>query len=206
MELLHRLTAAISVNEPTPEIITETFVKYFEEGHWNVLKNIVGSWETNPYFKNRMPILRDALEAHIEGNYTLTVPTLLTQVESVASSILKIAAGHSFDIMKNVVENIDYGEFLQAVQKDILINYITSPAGFGGVKADHFTPEKYPEWLKEIGQLESQVMNRHAILHGVQINYASKENSLRAFLLLDALFWMKRVEWDEELKWVIQGD
>ena len=205
LELLHRLKAAISVSEPTPEIITETFFKYFEEDQWNVLREIVGSWETHPYFKNRMPILRDALEAHIEGKYTLTVPTLLTQVEGVASSILKKTAGHTVDIMKNVVKNIDYGEFLQAALKDILIDFITSLAGYATIKPEYFTPEKFSELLKAKGQLESQVMNRHAILHGVQINYASKENSLRAFLLLDALFWIKREEWDEEFKWVIQG-
>jgi hypothetical protein len=123
----------------------------------------------------------------------------------VASCILGKAAGDTVGIMKNVVENIDYGEFLQAASKDILIGFVTSVAGFGGVKAEFFTPEKFSELFKTKGQIESQVMNRLAILHGVQINYASKENSLRAFLLLDALFWVKREEWDEELKWVING-
>lgn len=51
-------------------------------------------------------------------------------------------------------------------------------------------PEKYPEWLKLHNLEAHQILQRHAILHGVQKDYASKENSLRAFLLMDVLCWI----------------
>lgn len=191
--------------EPTSESVKEAFIEYFEENQWGVLQEIVASWEENPYFVRRMSILHDALEAHIQGKYTLSIPALLSQVEGVASGIVEKPAGDTTRIMKTAIENIDYGNFVRAACKDILVAFVTSPVGYGGVKSEYMTLEKYPEWLKAKGHLESQTLNRHAILHGMQIDYASKENSLRALLLLDVLFWMKREEWDEDFKQIVKG-
>lgn len=204
LELLYKLKEVISYGTSAPDIVKDTFVQYFEENSWGVLGDIVSTWEMNPYFRKRMPIFHDALEAHIQGKYTLTVPVLLSQVEGVASSILNRPASDTTSLMKTSIENNVSDTWLRAVTKDILIGFVTSPAGYGGVKTDYFTPEKFPEWLETKGQLASNTLNRHAILHGIQIDYASKENSLRAFLLLDVFFWMKRDEWDKKLKYILR--
>jgi hypothetical protein len=202
ISLLYKLKKMAERGEIVPEIVKQTFVEHYEVGEWAVLKSMVSSWQDNPYFSNRMPILYDALKAHIDGKYTLVVPTLLAQIEGVLSSILETPAGSTTGMVKTAIEERQT-EYLSAASKDILIKFAISPAGYGGVKGEYFTPEKFPEWLESKGLAEDQALNRHAILHGVQLNYGSKENSLRAFLLLDVLYWMRREEWDEELKWTL---
>jgi hypothetical protein len=138
-----------------------------------------------------MAVVEDALEAHINGKYTLSVPALLPLIEGVASSILATSAGKPSRIVNDAISNW-HTEFLHQASKEILLNLVTSPMLYGSVPPEYFTPEKFAKWLASEGLTESQSLNRHSILHGVQINYASKENSLRAFLLLDVLYFMKR--------------
>ena len=75
----------------------------------------------------------------------------------------------------------------------------------GQKDSEYFTSEKFPEWLESKGVSESQSINRHGILHGVHLNYDSKENSLRVFLLLDVLYEMRRDEWDPRLRAVLRN-
>lgn len=197
--LVGKLKKLADQGKTEPEAVWQVVVGHFEEGEWSALRRMVSSWDDNPYFSNRMSILCDALEAHIEGTYSLVVPTLLAQIEGVLSSILRVPAGDTTRIVKTAVGELG-NDYLAAVCKDILVAFITSPAGYGGVKDDYFTPERFPEWLESKGIVEEQALNRHAILHGVQVNYASTENSLRVFFLLDALYWMRVEEWHELLR------
>lgn len=202
MHLLRNLKDVAETKEATIEHMTAVFVRYYEDDEWAELKEMVSSWGDNPYFANRMHIIDDALEAHIHGKHTLVIPTLLSQVEGIASSVLETPAGSSTGLVKNAITERQ-GEFLRAASKDILIKFVTSPVGYGGVRkkeSEYFTPERFPEWLKSKGVSETQSINRHGILHGVHVNYASKENSLRAFLLLDVFYGMRRDEWDKRLQ------
>lgn len=202
MHLLRNLKDVAETKEATIEHMTAVFVRYYEDDEWAELKEMVSSWGDNPYFANRMHIIDDALEAHIHGKHTLVIPALLSQVEGIASSVLETPAGSSTGLVKDAITERQ-GEFLRAASKDILIKFVTSPVGYGGVRkkeSEYFTPERFPEWLKSKGVSETQSINRHGILHGVHVNYASKENSLRAFLLLDVFYGMRRDEWDKRLQ------
>ncbi|MCC6192767.1 MAG: hypothetical protein IT318_27420 [Anaerolineales bacterium] len=185
--LLYRVKALSEQGDASPELVRHAFLAYFEENHWAELCAMVEAWEENPRFTPRMAVIQDALEAHLAGKYSLSIPALLPQVEGIASDILAAPAGSSVSLLRATIQG-EMSDFMAAASRDILLTLITSPALYGGTKSQSqdFRSENFQGWLASKGLTEGQALNRHGILHGVQVNYASAENSLRAFLLLAA--------------------
>ena len=179
--------------EIEPKQIEKIFIDCFEENNWAVLIQIIAKWFENKIFANRSQIIQDALEAHISGKYTLSIPTLLPQVEGILSSIIGKSAGKLINLLKEAFGKVE-PDFLSSVAEDMLLKLAKSPFLLHGIEPSYFSPEKYSEWLDKRGILEENTLNRHAILHGIQINYATKLNSLRTFLLLDSLFWFIKIQ------------
>ncbi len=181
LSFLRELRKVVDGGNATPEAVEKLFLKYFRADEWAELREMVLSWESNPHFKNRMPIILDALQAHINGKFTLSVPALLPHVEGVTSDILGKSV---FRDTKNQVSGmLEQGvpEFLRSVYKDTLIEFITNIV-YGWTDFNNFASD-----LQSKGIAETDFLNRHAILHGVHVNYANEGLSLRAFLLLEAL-------------------
>ena len=194
--------ALLDQGEATPQNVRQLVVTWYREDDCELLKAMVDGWNRNPYFVPRMDIIRDALRAHIDGKYTLSVPTLLPVAEGILSSITgKGAAGSGGTrrMAKDVLAGM-YTDFMCEASKDAVVEFATGITLYGNVPPYYFSPERYPEWLEQNELAGGQVLNRHAILHGVQTHYASEENSLRAFFLLDVLSWIEREERDRALQ------
>jgi len=203
LRLLHSLRTLIDEGRDTPESIRQIMVDYYEADHFNFLRDMVRDWKRNPYFADRMHIINDALEAHIEGRYTLSIPTLLPLVEGILTDIVGRRATRADGGIRgwagDALERL-YSDSLREAYRDAVITYVTGITVYGSVDSAYFTPQRFPEWLELNGLTGDQVLQRHAILHGVQIDYASRENSLRAFFLLDVLSWTNRQEWDQRFQ------
>jgi len=78
----------------TPNLLTKKIVEYFNKHECKELEDIVNSWKLES-FSNNKKIFQDALWAHKESKYTLTVPTLTIQVEGVIRSYLDNISKHS---------------------------------------------------------------------------------------------------------------
>lgn len=183
-------------NDPslTDEEFSQAFVDFYADNEWRELQNLVSEWKHNPFFKKRMPIFFEALEAHISGLYSASISTLLPQIEGVLFSLLHLPPGQRIrENLYSIISN-EFKEYLHASSKDSMLGYVNSMA-FVFIEFD-----KFDEWLEQSGFDEEQVMNRNTILHGVQINFGTVENSLRAFLMLDVLSSVKRLEWDERYR------
>ncbi len=174
-------------NDTRVEAVEKVFLQYFEENDWKMLQEMVESWEVSHSFAQRKHIIHDAFDAHKTGKYTLSIPALLPQAEGVLSSITGKGAGKPYKLFDETIQQ-EYPDILNNIAKDILLRFATSL--YKGIKPEHFTADKLPLWLKSEGIKESDFMNRHAILHGIHVNYASKINSLRVFLLLDSLYFL----------------
>ncbi|MFC1968989.1 hypothetical protein ACFLVF_00660, partial [Chloroflexota bacterium] len=61
---------------------------FYRQNNWRVLSDAVKRWESYEFFKPRMPIFYDALEAHIRKKWTLTIPALIPHIEGIAGEIL----------------------------------------------------------------------------------------------------------------------
>ena len=187
--LLRAIREMAEEGSSTPEDVETIIVEYYEQDNWLALRKAVEGWNENKLFAKRKLIIKDALNAHILGKHTLSIPALLPQVEGLLSSVVNQPAGDPTRIFRDVIKN-EYTNFLSNVSKDILLDLATSPILYGGISGNYFTTERFASWLEQKGYKEEQLFNRAAILHGVQINYATKANSLRVFLLLDAVYWI----------------
>lgn len=179
------------------QVIPSVVSRYYKKNDHAILRKAVSRWEDNSFFRPRMGIIYDALETHINGKYTLSIPTLLPHIEGIA---------------RRIVETYNLPE--RSKLKDPLIcrevhcgkkGAITWPSAiFGEVAIGDFTGWIAAESLlyflegtlyisqgdfqKNLDRLERESrLNRHSILHGIQIKYATPMNSLRCFLVLDAL-------------------
>lgn len=190
-----RLKALVNEQQATPENIRRVIVEYYEDEDFAHLKAMVDSWKDNTHFADRFHIIADALAAHVDGNYTLSIPALLPQVEGILTSIVgrreaRIHGG--LEKWAGAAIQQGYGTLELEAYKDALLRFITGIEFCGSIPQDYFTAAEYADWLKSQGLVGGQVLNRRAILHGVQIDYASKENSLRVFFILDALAWISQ--------------
>jgi hypothetical protein len=156
---------------------------YYRRNNHENLRRTVESWRTNPYFSSRMRIFEQALEAHIKGNYALTMPTLFAQAEGIASEYvhrngLPARLGKTQEVITEAIENSF--TFSEMAIVDTLLAYVIN-SGY-----------TYTDFTVEITK-KKRATTRHTVLHGIQPNYHSQTNSLRAFLLLDALSILKDV-------------
>lgn len=181
--------ALVDGGQATPQNVRHLVVTWYRRDDCSLLKTMVEGWQGNPHFAPRMDIIRDALRAHVDARYTLSIPTLLPIVEGVLTSITgkpAASSGGSILLARGVIEDM-HTDFMREASKDAVVEFVTGITVYGHVPSQYFTPQRYPEWLDQHELTGDQVLNRHAILHGVQMDYGSEENSLRAFFILDVL-------------------
>jgi hypothetical protein len=170
--------------EGKAKVIPLVINNYYRRCNHENLCRAVEAWRTNPYFAGRMPIFEQALEAHIQGYYALIIPALLAQAEGIASEYVhrnNLAAklGKSEKVITEAVES-SFTLSTWAIV-DTLLNYVVN-SGY-----------MYTDFNVEIVK-PHRAITRHTILHGIQPNYHSQINSLKAFLLLDALSILQEVQ------------
>ncbi len=136
------------------------------------------SWQRTEWLEKRLSIISTVIEGHLNGYYRLTVPAMLAQIEGVlVEGILK----------------------LEAVAPDEKINYKHQKSFLGqfllGNKGSFSFDEQIEEfYLNTIlvnfdrGKEVKSELSRHAILHGEDVNYGTKVNSLKGILIFDYLF------------------
>ena len=165
---------------------------FYRQNNWGILRGAVKRWESYEFFAPRMPIFYDALEAHIDKKWTLTIPALIPHIEGIAGEIL---LANKLSLSKDAI-------IVSKGQK-------TYPSSlFGKLRADTVTPTmdvvissllyylegtlyEYKDFRDYPKVRRLSTLNRHAIMHGYQVNYASRLNSLRCFLALDSLSMLK---------------
>jgi len=144
----------------------------------------------------RLSIIGDALGAHRNGKYTLSVPVLLAQADGIAHEGL-----NTFLFMGNPPKNFKkFIATLEPLDPDSTLGILVSPL------------RSYSALGKKAGLRVPGSMtghsSRHEVLHGTDTAYATKGNSLRAVLLVNYLLNIKGMldahkesakEWRKEL-------
>lgn len=194
MELSDKITQLYY--EGKKHVIPSIISRYYKNNNWDILKKTVHNWDHNRFFHPRMGIIYDALEAHIDGKYTLSVPALLPHIEGITLDIIK-----KYDLPKLdepiIYRKDTYGTdgavtspsrvFAQAAINAFSFEEFVAIESFLYYleRTLYFSPHGIRKGLKRLKR-ESQ-LKRHAILHGIQIKYATLMNSLRCFLALDVI-------------------
>jgi len=154
---------------------------YYHKNNYKKLKNAVVKWNENQIFNSRMHIFNAALEAHCNRSYVLSVPTLYPQIEGVLNEFVKtngLAAklGKIKEVYCSVIGDLnDYPIPLWAIATTLLYQLQTNTYNYTDFEA---------EFKKSSTNRQT---TRHTLLHGIATKYDKPINSLRAFVLLDAL-------------------
>jgi hypothetical protein len=145
------------------------------------IKSMTKLWMTVPYLQARRTIIRQAVRAHLDSKYALSIAALLPLVDGLADDLrrknphivrpgkqgkakLGEAVGDVVALYDPRGRARDYGDaVITAVSQRVFKDY-------------HFTTDPVPSSL-----------NRHGILHGRIAEYPSEVNSLRALLLVDVM-------------------
>jgi hypothetical protein len=124
-------------------------------------------WKSYKWIGPRMHILAMALGAHTEGKYELSIPVLVVQIEGI------ILEGSRFGGW--VVHSSEKTKVEEACERD--------GSFVGRLAKNLFVTAFFQQFT--IGQPVVPNLSRHAILHGVDTDYPTPENSLKLILLLD---------------------
>jgi len=167
-----------------PGVIASVVSRFYARGGWAPLTGAVDRWGRNPLFKRRMRVFRDALEAHRQGRFTLTVPTLVGQVEGICGQYVKRnglvprLTGKTKAIVQTALQNAPCN--LAEVERYAALDGMLTFVERHFYVVTDFDAE-YEKLIRETN------LRAHAIRHGHQERYDTRMNSLRLFLLLDVL-------------------
>jgi len=145
----------------------------FRKAKYRNLNRLTRRWWTVPYMAKRKKAIRAALKAHKEGAFELSIPTLLPFVDGLAAEIVpRLPKPGKGPIHVNEVAQMHHDGCAELSSECILAvvnNLIYRRVDF-----------------KKLKRPPSSI-NRHAILHGRVIDYASELNSYRVIFLLDTM-------------------
>ncbi|EOQ06082.1 hypothetical protein [Bacillus cereus] len=143
-----------------------------------ILIEMRNSWQQAEWLEKRLPIISTAVEGHLNGYYTLTVPAILAQMEGIlVEGILKLEAVAPDEQIKFRHQKSFLGQFLLGDK--------------GSFSFDEQIEEFYLNTVLanfDRGKEVESDLSRHAILHGEDVNYGTKVNSLKCILIFDYLF------------------
>lgn len=169
------------------QYISRIIMGYYQRNNHRHLIETVESWESNPSFAPRMHILKDALQAHCQGLYTLSVPAITPHIEGVLTDyVLDNKKIVNLRIIKEVYEaaigNADDYEFSRWMIATTLRYQLQTNTYVTTIFKD--------ELRKSVNRRQ---VTRHTVLHGVALKYDKPINSLKAFLILDAISVLKKL-------------
>lgn len=153
--------------------IEDAILGYFDG---EKLDQMLSTWQANPNLKNRMHILKDAMWAHKQGKYTLSVPALLSQIEGIviedAGKTGKIRGKHVVKVLRQqLAQDLD--------PQRVISFWLSSPVL---LFLEQLLKARF-KW----GQTKRARLGRDPILHGFFVDYATPALSLKLILLVDFL-------------------
>ena len=151
----------------TQKIVDKEIIDFYTPER--IRSEVLNLWESKPFLRKRMPILRSVIDAHVRSEYACSVPTLLTQIDGVIAESFNHQGFLSWKKFLKYIETLvpDNKGFADTIYRQII---------FGELLDDFIH-----------GQISFPDLNRHAILHGVDTRYVREKVSLKAILLFDFL-------------------
>lgn len=133
-----------------------------------LIEDMYQRWEDSRWLRTRLPILRQAIDAHLDGKYFVSVPSLLPQIEGI------IAEGHAHR-----------GRLMGPVLREYSEKLLSDRGFFSFDEAIWQFLDEVVLARFEHGVGSYPTFSRHAILHGADTEYGTATNSLKCILLFD---------------------
>lgn len=142
------------------------------------LIEILHDWKKATLLKSRIHILEPCIKAYIQGEYSLVVPALLPQVEGIIVSGCQLRGRINSNLLKQNFEALLHEALFIKNKNESIRNFVIN------VLMVQFV----------YGKPINSSLSRHAILHGADIHYGTKVNSLKLILLIENLRNLFRLE------------
>ena len=172
--------------EGIKEVLYEYFDALFIKGLQDRIEN---SEVINP---SRGPVMKEALLLYQLGYYFGAVAVLVTQIEGVISDIDDYinVSGRKYD-SENIALLRPRYNVSENNEKGLAIKTLLEAKSVDGVAGEYDRLIGYLRaWVLRDKLTEDELSehaNRHAICHGRQCNYGTKEHALKTILCIDAL-------------------
>lgn len=158
--------------------------RYYAKDDWSRLDEVLQRCVNNPLFGSRIGLIQEALQAHRQAMYALTVTGLLVHVEGIAADYVKRRkllpqVGRKTKKIILTALSANHSSFLDIrtyAGVSSLITYLENSM-YATVDFD----AKHDRL-----QNETRLVG-HAIRHGRQASIGTRMNSLRLFLILDVM-------------------
>jgi hypothetical protein len=161
--------------------INKLFVQYFISDDCRNLERLVDRWQANPLFKSRIKILRDCVSVlkNADGKFNpanFVLPTLIAQIDGIRIEFMN-RNGLTFwakdNKWKPLFKAQTSNQLILDLANDIFLDILFQNSIPGAPLQTPF------------------MFNRHKIMHGEHLRYGRIDNTIRAFLVLDFLTWLK---------------
>ena len=166
-------------------------MRYYQRQNHEQLINAVQEWESNHLFAPRMHIVKDALNAHCNGTYTLSIPALLPLIEGICNDYVRF---NNLPVKFGNIEQV-YNAAIGDVNSYDLSTWAIATTLLYQLKTSTYVYSPFEAELDK--SLLARSTSRHTVLHGITINYDKPVNSLKLFLILDALSALNDIEVEE---------
>jgi hypothetical protein len=149
------------------------------------VKQTFNFWKTQQKLFDRLPLLEEAIEAHIEKRFYLSVSALISQVEGLLRDALQgMSRSVDFDSMRK--EDMRRAtSALKDLWKSQSHNLPEATSLLDSL------PDAVSDLYEEYDPAHSieGKLYRHGVCHGLQTDFGSRKNSLRLILLLDRVIF-----------------
>lgn len=151
------------------EAVNASFVKFYTE-YQQYLCGVITT-----RFPNRAFAIQPAFDAHMRGEYALSVPVFFSQADGILFELtekeLFTSRGHISDWARNKIEN--------SPNTHPTFNLLDSAAW---TPLSQQRPFGWTQTKRQVNSYEG--LNRNTTLHGLDLEYATCVNSFKAFSLL----------------------
>ncbi|WP_131783791.1 hypothetical protein [Legionella gresilensis] len=150
-----------------------------EEALMEFVKHQLMKKESEIYttWPHRAEILKTTISAHKESNYILCIPVLLAQSDGICHDMFGL---HIFTQKRGKSLSERIGEIKNSkINTSLMKAFLELLSNPSSITANTKTREERQRADKLYGPI-----NRHGILHGIDLNYNSEANSLRCISLL----------------------
>ena len=149
------------------------------------------SWanKINSNVQKRISILKEAITAHLERKYYLSVSTLIPQIEGLLKDAVQEA-----DITGVNLDKLDSGSIANATNK-LAIKWKEQNRNIDNFGCLLYRNENFSQVTAYLyKQYDSKIdtenfLNRHGICHGSQTNFGTAKSSLRLILIIDRIIF-----------------
>lgn len=159
---------------------SRVIISFYHRRNFEHLNRMVEDWAIHPLFAPRMHILRDALEAHRQGKYTLSVPALLPQIEGILSDYV---VANDIPAKLGKIYKV-YNAALGDPNSHNLARWTVATLLYQ-LKNNVYDRTDFDKEIEK--PINRRRITRHTILHGIALKYDKPIHSLKTFVLLDAL-------------------